>query len=625
MSSLKRYDVFIAHAGSDIDAAEQLYSLLHPQLRVFLDSKCLLPGDPWDTKLPEAQDDSEITVVLISARTDKAYYQREEIAAAIDLARNESQVHRVVPVYLEGVPHRTVPFGLRRLHQLVVSQQTPLEAIAAQLIDLHRILTTESPSGTVEEQTPSVKTPTPKTQAELIDDLFSRNPAYSLPAAEALRELGPGVVRPIVERLGRGVNHLDVLAVRSVLAAFPEESGELLLAHIFAADKDWGAASRAVSCLSPAHRPACGDRLADRLGSGSVEVTRFRIEALGHIGAQEWGHRLVELEQDWFEHDHDLLQKTFSYALPAVGRMLVLSGGDAVENAWTMPTAFTYVEALVAIADEAPTYAFAALRELYRILAGCAPRHADHLITAWLRTDKGSLPLLAAHTLGNMGLHRALPHLVQVAETHGAGPVGHAARRAIGGIGGPEACDTLAIMTADPDSAICSNAREALALCVAEARDEAQFQTLARDLFTHDLYDKCWVYRAVGRRHDERFTTEIYAGLHDAEPTVRSHSALALARLQGGSCQDKLLHAYRDAGTPMERVFTALALLTIGTVPPPDPDLQLLQKDLAEESHLYKWLSQDDIIEVLEASEHPAAPAAATAWRSVYATIPMRY
>src|ERR1035438_5499827 len=57
-------------------------------------------GADWDLELAHAQKDALISVVLVSAKSDQAYYEREEIAAAIALARVDDR-HRVVPVFLE--------------------------------------------------------------------------------------------------------------------------------------------------------------------------------------------------------------------------------------------------------------------------------------------------------------------------------------------------------------------------------------------------------------------------------------------------------------------------------------------------------------------------------------------
>ena len=131
------WDIFLAHAGPDKPAAEQLYDLLYQKCRVFLDSRCLDLGDNWDIKLPEAQNESFMTVVLVSANTEQAYYQREEIAAAVDLARHEEEKYRVVPIYLgqaAGLKKKT-PYGLRLKHGLEVSDTLSLAQCAERLLE----------------------------------------------------------------------------------------------------------------------------------------------------------------------------------------------------------------------------------------------------------------------------------------------------------------------------------------------------------------------------------------------------------------------------------------------------------------------------------------------------------
>ena len=78
-----QWDFFLAHAGVDSSIAEALYDLLALHSNIFLDSRCLLFGDDWDEELILAQSKSLVTIVLVSPHTDKAYYQREEIANAI--------------------------------------------------------------------------------------------------------------------------------------------------------------------------------------------------------------------------------------------------------------------------------------------------------------------------------------------------------------------------------------------------------------------------------------------------------------------------------------------------------------------------------------------------------------
>jgi hypothetical protein len=131
------WDFFLAHAAADGPAAKELFDLLSPSCRVFLDSECLLPGDDWDLILRRAQCSSRITVVLLSRRSEKSYYQREEIAAAIAMARDDNARHRVVPVYLDDREFENdVPYGLRLKHSLSVNRCGGMLGIAERLQSL---------------------------------------------------------------------------------------------------------------------------------------------------------------------------------------------------------------------------------------------------------------------------------------------------------------------------------------------------------------------------------------------------------------------------------------------------------------------------------------------------------
>jgi hypothetical protein len=152
------WDFFIAHAGADVADAEFLYELLSPNHRVFLDSKCLLPGDDWD-RIGQAQRQSWVTVVLVSVNTDKAYYQREEIAAAIELARKDGEQHRVVPVLLDE-PEASgleMHYGLRLKHHLLAIGSSGLQDAAEKLRNLlHQLRARASTPNTPKQSEQSV-------------------------------------------------------------------------------------------------------------------------------------------------------------------------------------------------------------------------------------------------------------------------------------------------------------------------------------------------------------------------------------------------------------------------------------------------------------------------------------
>lgn len=158
------WDFFLAHAGADSAAAETLYNLLTPHSKVFLDSRCLLPGDDWDQELSIAQGRSLVTIVLVSSRTDGAYYQREEIACAIDMARKDKSRHRVVPVFLDGrAAESAMPYGLRLKHGLYVSSVEGLDAAAQRLKDLLARIQGDGPAPAAQAETSA---PAPKARQE---------------------------------------------------------------------------------------------------------------------------------------------------------------------------------------------------------------------------------------------------------------------------------------------------------------------------------------------------------------------------------------------------------------------------------------------------------------------------
>jgi TIR domain len=140
----RKWDIFIAHAGADLAPAQNLFQLLDGQVKVFLDDARLRLGDNWDVELAAAQRDSLVTVVLVSRGTDAAFYQREEIAAAIQMARNDPQSHRVVPIYLDAESAAQPPYGLTLKHGLRLVRGDDLAAIAPRLVGLVRELTSES-------------------------------------------------------------------------------------------------------------------------------------------------------------------------------------------------------------------------------------------------------------------------------------------------------------------------------------------------------------------------------------------------------------------------------------------------------------------------------------------------
>lgn len=128
------YTYFLAHAGPDEDRAKLLRERLLPDVAIFLGACDLKPGDNWDIELPRYQRQARATVALVSGATEAAYYLREEIAAAIAYQRRDPAQHRLIAVYLDGVPADPgkIPYGLRIAHSLDAAR-LGLDGVAAEL------------------------------------------------------------------------------------------------------------------------------------------------------------------------------------------------------------------------------------------------------------------------------------------------------------------------------------------------------------------------------------------------------------------------------------------------------------------------------------------------------------
>lgn len=135
MTAPPPHDLFLAHASADRASAEQLFDLLLPDVRAWLDVRSLLPGDEWAVEIPRAQRAALATVVLVSAKVEHAFYLRDEIHSAIALYRAVPDEHRVIAVYLDGFPKdpMMMPYGLRGLHGLDAPAEGGLAGIANKL------------------------------------------------------------------------------------------------------------------------------------------------------------------------------------------------------------------------------------------------------------------------------------------------------------------------------------------------------------------------------------------------------------------------------------------------------------------------------------------------------------
>lgn len=133
-----RYDFFIAYARPDANIACDLYVRLTPHARVFLDSRSLLPGDDWDIAIPEAQAASSATIALVSKCSSDAFYERDEIRAAIALSRRKDSGHKIVPIYTcqECFEIEGAYYGLRLKQGFVLSPSVSIDDVCLKLLQM---------------------------------------------------------------------------------------------------------------------------------------------------------------------------------------------------------------------------------------------------------------------------------------------------------------------------------------------------------------------------------------------------------------------------------------------------------------------------------------------------------
>ena len=145
------FDFFIAYAGPDQSQAKKLaWDLQDQHCQVFLDALGLAPGTPWPGALQEALEASRATLVLISSHSDAAFYQREEIARAIQLARDDPLAHRVIPVIIEKPSSslHEMPYGSGILQPIDGTRAGGLERVAHTLAELLAAWDSATPSQT---------------------------------------------------------------------------------------------------------------------------------------------------------------------------------------------------------------------------------------------------------------------------------------------------------------------------------------------------------------------------------------------------------------------------------------------------------------------------------------------
>lgn len=314
-----KWDFFLAHSSADSELVEELYyHLLKDGMRVFLDKQHLVPGMSWDTRLPEEQRNSIITVILISEHTPAAHYQREEITHAIQLTREKEVFHRIVPVYVGDSDTSIVPYGLRNTQSIVV-RYIGMREVAQQLCGiLNWIKKEELNIATIRNQQEPNSTAEP-------------NPVYfAAPIRKAFLEMGRAVDVLTQEQL----RVIEILSdVRRVRIRGCPGSGKTLIAI----EKAIRLARAGLQTLFLCHNPLLANYVS-KLSSGSgVQVYSFGtwiaaiVNNADSAAENKWSH--------FEEPDEDTLGTAFDLLCvrgPQYDAIIVDEGQDFREAWWAL-------------------------------------------------------------------------------------------------------------------------------------------------------------------------------------------------------------------------------------------------------------------------------------------------
>jgi hypothetical protein len=451
-----------------------------------------------------------------------------------------------------------------------------------------------------------------------LDDLFAADPVTSRAAAERVAARGAEAIPDVVDRL-RKLTTPTIFVLRELLARFPDVSAGPMAARVERADSSWHAALHVPSCFSPSHAPFCADglgRMVTRV-EPRIDAVRLALESLGYLDADGWSSAILDLVRDTARTSEDLSEKYHSYAIEALARLVALAPLEA-QHLSRVDGRFGYLEAAIEVVSDRAWARSQSYARVQRILSRGGPHQADHLSGRWLTSKNHLLRDTAAYALGGIGVRRAVPPLLSLAaDSAERDDVRATAIFAVGAIGGAGAVNGLDGL--EVPSSLAGRRDLALAYCTEHAASDEQFSAIAKRLIAGNTFEKCWVYRAIGRRRDASFVHALREGLHDAETTVRADSALALARVAGSNERPALEAAHAEAATSREKVLTTLALLATGGSSPEDPDLAQFRRLLAAESFIYRSKTQLDILDVLRTCDHSSARAIADAWEPQYA------
>lgn len=119
--------VFISHSHKDEALAKKVASILQDCGLDAWDDSEILPGENWAEKTAQALNESEAMIVLLTPEALESPWVQREIEYALT---KESYSHRLFPVVVgtsEEVPRESIPWILRSLKVINLTEQSEIE------------------------------------------------------------------------------------------------------------------------------------------------------------------------------------------------------------------------------------------------------------------------------------------------------------------------------------------------------------------------------------------------------------------------------------------------------------------------------------------------------------------
>lgn len=233
----------------------------------------------------------------------------------------------------------------------------------------------------------------------------------------------------------------------------------------------------------------------------------------------------------------------------------------------------------------------------------------------WLPSKSSFVVILAAYLLGVRRIARAVKPLIMVLETHSEPEVVFNCSCALGSIGTDEAIKRLF------DAPTGSKESRGLLFALDRIDEPSSFRDAVLRV-PEPAGLEYLVLRAIGKKRAAEFKTRLSSALDGSKPIDRGIAALALARFGDLTNKGRFLQLMEQAHNDIERLLSALAVLTLDRSSYPQLEAQL-RRDLSE-SYLSIVLNLHlpaifaDIIEVLTETQNPKAIELADAWRPFY-------